>query len=368
MPRRTPEDLIFPERVFFRMISDYTEGRLHNTRNQLFKRAIVVDVDTVGGQLEARPPNPAGSIRARVYTSGLDATTPNSALTIFHPMFPAHVRPPVERDEHVLVVFEDPDGMSNGLWITTVPAYRDINFRDPEEDRTSQPTTGDRFEGNPASSTEVNRDLEFGGLTEEAGVREEIINSFESGIESLFEGKKILHIGDGNVQDSYGNEIRDLVQERGASQYISEGRVGWGVPAWVRGRLSETGRGASQATLANLIEQNNPDLVMITLGIKDVGNVDRTNYEDQVAELWAQATQAPMAVWVGPPLPTGPNSRQISFVDRIVVKIRQTIGSRFVDSRDITGPSGRKTNGLDFTTQGGQDWARLIINRIERSF
>ena len=92
--RTTPEDLLNPERFFFRMIRDYTRGRL-NSQGRVFYRAVVVDVDPQGGQLENNPPNPEGSIRARVYTRGLDATTPRAALGIFHPFWPAHIAPPV---------------------------------------------------------------------------------------------------------------------------------------------------------------------------------------------------------------------------------------------------------------------------------
>ena len=348
------------------MINDYHDGRLSNDRNQIFKRAVVVDVDTVGGQLEARPRNPAGSIRARIYSSGMDATLPNAALTIFHPAFPAHVRPPVERDEHVLVFFEDPNNLSNGIWLTTVPVYRDVNFRDPEENRMSQPTTGDRFEGNSAQSTEVNRDIEFGGLSEQNGIREEIIASFESGFVSPFEGKKILHIGDDFVNSSFGTEVGILTQEKGAAQYNSEGREGWGVKAWAEGRLSNSS--PARDKLANLISSYSADVVIITLGGNDSRSVNQVQYEDYVARLWGEASSAPLAIWVGPPTPTGRNSRLAGSIGQVANIIRQTIGANFIESRDITNSSGRESDGIRFTQQGGQDWARLIVTRIEGAF
>src|SRR3990167_8291512 len=115
-------------------------------------RARVEAVDVVGGMLEQNPPNPPGSLRARIYTSGLDATTPASALTIFHPFHPPGSIPTILPGEHVYVMFEDMNNFSNGFWTQKIPNYSDINYANPDDVSPQQQSSADIFEERNSNS------------------------------------------------------------------------------------------------------------------------------------------------------------------------------------------------------------------------
>ncbi len=106
-----------PERVLYRLLQDYVNGKLDN--NRVLFRASVVSIDHVGSQFEVDPPNPKNSIKARIITDGIDANTPEADLPVFWPMFPHNVEP-VKELEHVYVIFEDPK-RTHGLWLGRIP-------------------------------------------------------------------------------------------------------------------------------------------------------------------------------------------------------------------------------------------------------
>lgn len=361
---RTPDDFLYPERIFFQMIKDYEEGHF-NHRGSLLKRALVVDVDNEGGRLESNPPNPIGSIRGRVYTRGLDATLPNSALTIFHPFFPEHMTPPVEPDEHVYVLFED-DSYSNGLWVTTVPSHRDVNFGDPEANRTRQNTTANTFEGSSAPPPVVDRDAEFGGFAETDQIRDEVVQTFAAEESGFFEGKTVLHIGDSQVAGAYGRILGDLITQRGAVSYIQEGRVGWGVRAWNNGRLG--GTGASRPTVEQLAQQTQPDIILITLGGNDHQlALAQEDYPNEIEFLYRSAKEnAQTVIWISPPRAVRRSSQLQNGRDVVSQLIHNTVGPFYVESRDITGEFGRSRDGVHFTVRGAETWATSVMSRLER--
>jgi hypothetical protein len=73
------------------------------------------------GELEKNPPNPKGSIRARVISSNMDrAFKDEEELPVYWPLFPYDLMP-VKEGEHVYVCFEDNASKGHGLWITRVP-------------------------------------------------------------------------------------------------------------------------------------------------------------------------------------------------------------------------------------------------------
>lgn len=118
MPRRQIQrhEIQNPERILSHLIRDYIAGKLDDNRS-LF-RASVVAIDHVGGQFELDPPNPKNSVRARIFTNGMDATTDDEDLPIFWPLH-SHVCEPVKENEHVLVMFED-ERRENGMWVSRI--------------------------------------------------------------------------------------------------------------------------------------------------------------------------------------------------------------------------------------------------------
>src|SRR5688572_14804800 len=122
MTRRTDDQILNTDRIFYQMVRDYADGKLGN--KQVYFRARVEASDPVGGKLEANPPNPPRSVRARVYTAGIDATTPRAALIIFYPLNQTGCPQP---GEHVVISYEN-DEMTSGYWHSTVPVFHNGNY------------------------------------------------------------------------------------------------------------------------------------------------------------------------------------------------------------------------------------------------
>lgn len=112
-------------------------------------RALVVGVDTEGAKLEnpggsgkvphkidgksfdvparSGPENPPNSIKARVFTDGLDRFVKDEDLRVFWPFFPESLTVPIKPGEHVYVIFEDPQKL-HGLWISKVSGHTNVNY------------------------------------------------------------------------------------------------------------------------------------------------------------------------------------------------------------------------------------------------
>ncbi len=362
--RRSNEDTLNPERVFFRMIKDYSDGRLSHKRT--FLRAIVIDVDTVGGQLEANPPNPPNSIRARVYTDGLDANIPSEALTIFYPFFPAQMMPTIVPQEHVFVLFED-SNYSNGMWFTQIPIFAGVNFDSPDLPAASTPTTADTFEGRTPADSPATPDTEYGhNLTSrQAEATREAAQQTDPAV-SFWRDQKVLIIGDSQVHGLFGSVLVDTLRERGATA-VKEGRDGWGVISWLNGK--KTPNSPSQPKLADLIRQNSPTVVIISLGGNDHSRSAQADYVDKVSELWTSALVAPKQFWVGPCTTIAPSDRIMPGRTRASQKIAGVVGDKFINSLAVTDVGGgRDARGLHFQRGNGgieivRSWARLVADR-----
>lgn len=121
-------DLSRPETILAKQLKDYIEHKFSDS-NSIY-RAIVVEVDSKGGQLEKNPANPANSIKARIITNSIDSYIPEENLTVFWPIFSEHFKLPIKTGEQVFVSFEGED-FSHGLWLSRAPSIKSkLNFSD----------------------------------------------------------------------------------------------------------------------------------------------------------------------------------------------------------------------------------------------
>ncbi len=355
MARRTSEDLLDPKRIYYRLIRDYIDGKL-NTATHYF-RARVEAVDVVGGQLESSPPNPPGSVRARVYTSGLDANLPSSALTIFYPLHPEGSIPVIQPGEHVFVIFED-ENKTNGMWVGKIPNYQDINYSNPDQlPIQTQSTSADAFEGtsNANQSRQVDVLATYGGASTQSTSpqTDRAISTIEQS--NIFQGKKILHIGDSHVKGFYGTELGRLFREKGASSYVADGRVSWGVVRW-----NDTSRYGLKS-LTTLIQENTPDIIIISLGSNDF---PRANFDRLASALFNQATTT-KKIWVGPPTMVLGAASINQRVSRVADLLKALFQDLFIDTRNMTGGFGRTPDGVHFQQDGARSLANQVMTVLE---
>jgi len=362
--RRTEEDLLHPERVLFRLLQEYSNGSLHNRPNSSFLRARVEDVDHEGGRLESEPPNPPNSVRARIYTSGMDFNLPAQALTIFYPL--GNLRP-VMVGEHVIVTFEDVN-QTSGYWMGVLPQRYDVNYTNPDDSQQRQGDTSHSFEGDSVQQRQPNPVLQYGGIidgnTEE---QDRIVNVVETGSDH-WAGKNVLGIGDSQMEGQFGITLGNLLRDHNVSNFIRVGRHGWSVYAWLNGRLHSEDE--LQPTLQQLMQQYNPDIVIISLGGNDgsAGLSRRADFEDKVRQLWNSAiTTSSFAIWSGPPTAVGTAASSQPGRDIANDKIRNVVGNNnFIDVRTITNTTqGRTSDGVHFLRSSPvlQPWAQLTIDR-----
>src|SRR3990167_9739759 len=112
------KDILYPQRILSNLIRDYVDGRLDS--NMFLYRAVVKQIDMVGGKLEkTSPKNPRNSIKARIITNSYNAFLSDEDLPVFWPLF-SHDKIPVKEGEHVYVIFED-ERKQRGLWLTRAP-------------------------------------------------------------------------------------------------------------------------------------------------------------------------------------------------------------------------------------------------------
>lgn len=143
-----------PEALLYELIRKYAAGEIseNTVAPTVFYRALVLAVDTVGGQLECErpnsnnfvehlmpdgqkqkfeaivgPKNPVNSIKARILTDGLDQFYGDSKVSVFWPMMQEHNLLPIKPGEHVYVIFEDPNKV-HGMWFGKVAGHTGLNY------------------------------------------------------------------------------------------------------------------------------------------------------------------------------------------------------------------------------------------------
>lgn len=373
--RKTEEDYVNTHRVFYRLIRDYAEGRLDKGR--ILYRAVVVGVDTKGGQLESRPPNPPNSIRARVYTKGLDANTPDSALTIFYPFLPAHMSPPIDVGEHVYIMFED-EQKTNGVWLTTVPAFRDLNYSDPhlKSGQSGEIKTSNVFEGTtPSNPTKTSFDEEFGGVSFEESRRKKITGVFSTQSNSFFKNKKVLLIGDSLMESNLGIQLESAIMEKGAKSVFKDFRPSANIVQFSQGKKYNR---SQMKTISEVIQDFSPDVIIASIGsndrVKNAQSVDIVPEEtirDIDRELQNIKTELSLVkdvFFLSPILPSTSSDALISYV----VSTQETLFHKnFIKSNSLFSNS-KSYYGLEndklFNKAGSKEITEKLLNLIEQRY
>lgn len=358
----TEDELLHTYKIFYRMIKDYADGKLGN--GQHYYRARVEASDPVGGQLESTPPNPPNSVRARVYTAGLDATTPREALVVFYPLGVGCPSP----GEHVIVVFEDQQ-MTSGYWLAVVPAFYDKNYSNPDMRTKNRNNASYAFEGDPQVSSTINKDLEYGGSITKTEGRQELVDVAESGAqENRWRGKRVLLIGDSQVAGPWGTKLGEILRgQHEVSYFAKDGRVGWGVISWLNGQLTPTS--PRLQSIQEVIERHNPAIVVVSLGGNDgsSGRAQRSDYTEKVREMYQiVSSRVPLVIWSGPPTAVGRNANKQPGRQIAARKIQEVVGNKFVDVSSITNTTqGRSPDGIHFTNSSPvlDPWAEAVIRK-----
>ena len=395
MRRRDEDDVLNSSREFFRLFRDYQDGVLTKTGMRIY-RARVISVDPVGGQIEQNPPNPPNSVQARIFSSGLDMNIPTVALTIFYPMFPAHLSAPLAPGEHIYVTFEDAQ-MSQGLWISSIPSRHNLNNADPDQGTVTESNASTTFEGDAQASSRSAPPGEYASLTTNLGGRPEMADDFEQAdSDNVWRGKRVIHIGDSMATPNspMPRQLGQILAGFDASFYQAFGRTGWGVNNWITGRGPDFSAprpaGASRRpqttlpTVDELVRSNRADVVLITLGGNDASNGEYqrspSEYRSKVSSLWNQVKSLGLdfAIWNGPP--TVQDTARVGDIsgfrerrDRISEVIREVVRpANFIDSRQLTSRQdmqvGRNRDGIHWRANApiGRPWAQLFIDKVKR--
>lgn len=373
---KSREDLLDSKRLMFRLLKDYSEGKLG--RQRTFYRARVEAVGTKVGELESVPPSPIGAIKATVYTNALDASFSKDLTNVYMPLIPGSI-PMV--GEHVLVIFEDVERFSSGFWVSKLPLaeYGGLNYANPDQNNTQtrQSDSSDSFEGTSPSQTAPSQEtleLRYRGVESNTRLQEQTISNFEGQNSSVFSGKKVVAVGDSQIERSSVNteNLNRFLREKGVSSFSSFGRRSWGTSHWRSGTYNGGGTAQRQGeNFADLVRRESPDVLLIFLGGNDAARGSRA--ADDILWIWEKATQFARKVhWVGPPVGFE-NGIRMGRRDQVSDLISDTIGSpNFIDSRVVTSanpPGSRDRYGVHLTRRAGnqisKSWMSYVISQAE---
>lgn len=359
MNRRSADDILNPHRIFYGMIKDYADGRLG--RKRLLNRALVVAVDNTpeGGKLESSPPNPPNSITARVYSAGMDANTPDSALLVFYPLLPPNSAAPISPGDHVFVMFED-EKLTNGLWVAPIPVYSsNLNSFSPQP--TERPTTtADAFEGTSPGQSAAPGPEEFGGIkTQQESRRSQAQqNIIERQINKL-QNKKILFIGDSFSSTVFIDLLKKKCADLGCSVFSSNLLPG------------NTKNYTQSQRIRNLVSTAEPDIVLYNFPRNDLLLVDSQDYDQSLSSLKNDLSACSRYLFIGSAAYVGPDASINSKILVSINKIKTILGiGSFFDSSVFTQFTDyRDESGLGFTNTSEvatklEPWANEVINKI----
>ncbi len=358
---RTIGQIQNPERIFFDLIKDYNDGRLD--RKQFF-RVRVEEVDAEGGKLERNPPNPVNSLRGRVVSDGMDYNIPSAALSIYYPMNPGISVAP---GEHVLCIFEDGMGLSNGLWVCVAPAFnQQVNLNNPDLFLAEQTSTAAPFRQDTQSRRVVNVDAEYGGSRLQSARNRRQVSTFQT--ESPFwKNKKVLMVGDELLQGFFATEIAIALRRKGIASLKQIGHYDASTEMWL------DGRNRVPQAFAAVFAQEQPDIAVFFLGLNDrIKPESGRLYKQIVTDLVKLVGSTTSVLWIGPPLIYGTALKDAlaKGVDRNselkeIIQIQKSViaKSNFIDASVETGEKGRKADGINFELKALQKLVDKVANR-----
>ena len=153
-----------------------------------FTRAVVKQVDLIGGALIEDKTNPKNSIRARILTEAFGVEDP-----IFYPMFSSHIMLPLEPEEEVWIFFENLTDRQQGYWISRVAELHGVDnvnhtpWNDKEKIKTVKSRTSNRAQKvstddiiyDESIITGIITPIQYDGQTEEElGITREIVPQY----------------------------------------------------------------------------------------------------------------------------------------------------------------------------------------------
>lgn len=183
---QTREKFRRPELILGDLLKSAAKGHLldQETNVPFLFRAIVLAVDTVGGQLEnatgtgtvsvkektgsvvsykatVGPKNPKNSIKAKIISDGFDQFFSKDEIRTFWPFFGDHLSFPIKQHEHVYVFFEDKD-FEHGLWLTKVSGHENLNFFNGTDSFTYKRVSAiDNFDDSRVQASERFKDEDY---------------------------------------------------------------------------------------------------------------------------------------------------------------------------------------------------------------
>lgn len=374
---KSREDLLDSKRLMFNLLKDYSDGKL--SRHRVFYRARVEAVGTKVGELESVPPSPVGAIKAAVYTNALDASFSKDLINVYYPLIPGTL-PLV--GEHVFVIFEDSDRFSSGFWVSRLPQYDNIgvNYSNPDNSQNQQSeNSANIFEGTTPSSTQPTEqtiELRYRGVSSNTRLQEQTIRNFEGQDSTIFQGKKVVAIGDSQIASNSPNldNLRDFLNQRSASSFRSFGRQSWNTRHWRTGEFDGSNNAPRRGEkFDDLIRRESPQILLLFLGGNDAPR-GRSAVPDIRWIFETAKSTTPKVYWIAPPVGFDPSTgNRISSRDQISDIILETIGrENFIDSRIVTSsnpPNSRDRFGVHLTRGSGnqisKDWMNYIISQVE---
>jgi lysophospholipase L1-like esterase len=173
---------------------------------------------------------------------------------------------------------------------------------------------------------------------------------------------KVLWIGDSHSEPGAGRNLAYWVPRMWPeAQVVVEGRRGWSTDRW-----------ADSGDIERLVDQHQPDLVVLALGGNDRRTSDeaweRDGYRalNQVRRGFASAGKVGAYRWVGPAYATDIEvGRRHNATAQQQKRVLSNYGITWVDSRRYT-TMHHAPDGVHFRPDGYEAWARGAVRELKR--
>lgn len=174
----------------------------------------------------------------------------------------------------------------------------------------------------------------------------------------------VLHIGDSQTRGPFGYHLGIEIREQGATAYVRHGETGKGIDWWL-----------TNHRIQRLIQQSNPDILIITMGGNDARqfNSNTLEYQEKLERfIQVISSQVERFIWITPPVSIGSNASLQPLRSDITEEIIERLSNDdmfFVDSRTVSAnyiTANRTGDGIHFNNEGGRNWVEESIACIER--